>query len=123
MSGQIPDIIVIDDVEYAVVEPSPGVLFEPRDHGVFPVHMHSASSRGELARYRVNDGGQLLLSDLQVGHDGQPAELNGITATTDEHAQTWTYLKLDISIDFSGDLVAGARPIRCLLYTSDAADE
>ena len=34
MSGQMADVIVIDDEEFAVVEPEPGQLFEPRDLGL-----------------------------------------------------------------------------------------
>ena len=77
MSGQMADIVVIDDEEYALVEPGPGSLFEPRDYGLSPVMSHSANMRGELARYRITDEGQLLLSDLQVGH---------VEPSTDEYA-------------------------------------
>ena len=85
MSGQMADIVVIDDEEYALVEPGPGSLFEPRDYGLSPVMSHSANMRGELARYRITDEGQLLLSDLQVGHVEAPPAINGIEPSTDEY--------------------------------------
>ena len=110
MSGQMADVIVIDDIEYAIVEPGPGVLFEPRDHGINPVMSHTANTRGELARYLIDDG-RLLLSDLQVGHVGSPPSLGAVEPTTDDHGQVWTYLDLDIPITWTGDLIAGADPI------------
>jgi len=110
MSGQMSDIIVLGDDEYAVVEPESGLLFDVRAHGVAPVSMHSANTRGELARFRIDDG-QLLLSDLQVGSVDAPPPINGVEATTDEYGQVWTYLELDMPIEWSGDLIVGADPI------------
>ncbi len=110
MSGQMSDVIVVGDDEFALVEPESGTLFDVRAHGLMPVTMHSANTRGELARYRINDG-QLLLSDLQVGSVDQPPALNGVTPTTDEYGQVWTYLNLDLPVEWSGDLIAGAEPI------------
>jgi len=104
------DVIVVGGDEFAVVEPAVGVLFDARTHGVMPVSMHSANTRGELARFRVVEG-QLLLSDLQVGSIDTPPPINGVEAATDEHGQVWTYLGLDLLIDWSGDLIAGADPI------------
>ena len=111
MSGQMSDVIVVGDHEFAVVEPAPGALFDARDHGVKPVAMHSANTRGQLARYRVASDGRLLLSDLQVGSVDAPPPIAGVEASTDEYGQVWTYLELDLAIDWSGDLLAGAGPI------------
>lgn len=116
MSGQMADIVVIDDEEWALVEPGPGVLFEPRDQGLSPVMSHTANTRGELIRYRIDGNGMLVLSDLQVGHVDRPPDLNGVEPNTDEYAQVWTYLDLDIPIVWSGDLLLGADPIQ-ELYT------
>lgn len=110
MTGQMADVIVINDEEFAIVEPEPGVLFEPRDHGISPVMSHTANTRGVLARYRLDEG-KLLLSDLQVGHLEEPPSLAGIDATTDEYKQVWTYLDVDIEVPWSGDLLVGAEPI------------
>lgn len=110
MSGQMSDVIVVDDEEYAVVEPAVGVLFDARSFGVLPVSMHTANTRGELARFRFTDG-RLVLSDLQVGSLEQPPAINGVEATTDEYGQVWTYLDLGLPIEWSGDLIAGAGPI------------
>ena len=110
MSGQMSDVIVVGDDEYAIAEPQAGTLFDVRSHGVMPVSMHSASTRGELARYRIEND-QLMLSDLQVGSIDQPPALNGVEATTDEYGQVWTYLNLDLPIAWTGDLIAGATPI------------
>lgn len=111
MSGQMSDVIVIDGTEYAIVEPAlPEDLFDPRVHGVKPVMLHTANMRGVSARYRIDDG-QLLLSELQVGSVEAPPDIAGVTATTDEHGQTWTYLNVDLPIGFTGDLIIGARPI------------
>jgi len=111
MSGQMPDIIVLNDEEFAVVEPAPGMLFDTRAHGLQPVTMHSANTRGELARFRIDDDGRLVLSDLQVGSVDAPPAINGTEATTDEYGQVWTFLELDLPIEWSGDLIAGADPI------------
>lgn len=110
MSGQMSDVIVVGGDEFALVEPTSGTLFDVRSHGVMPVTMHSANTRGELARYRI-DGDQLLLSDLQVGSVDAPPDINGVVATTDEYGQVWTYLDLDLPVVWSGDLIAGATPI------------
>lgn len=106
MSGQMADVIVIDDEEFAVVDPDPGTLFDPLDHGLRPVMTHSANMRGVLARYRITDGA-LLLSDLQIGHLDQPPDVGGVEPTTDEYGQVWTYLGLDLPVEWSGDLLVG----------------
>jgi hypothetical protein len=111
MSGQMSDVIVVDDEEFALAEPSPGVLFDARALGVSPVTMHSANTRGELARYRIDENGRLLLSDLQVGSVDAPPPINGVDPSTDQHGQVWTYLALDLPIDWSGDLIVGNGPI------------
>ncbi len=110
MSGQMADLIVIDDVEWAIAEPLPGSMFEPRDHGVYPVMLHTANTRGSLARFRVDDG-RLLLSDLQIGADDAPPAIAGVEPTTDEQGTVWTYLDLDLEIDWTGDILAGAEPL------------
>jgi len=110
MSGQMSDVIVVDDEEFALVEPLSGTLFDVRSHGVAPVTMHSANTRGELARYRIEEG-RLLLSDLQVGSVDAPPAINGVEPSTDEYGQVWTYLDLDVPVAFSGDLIVGADPI------------
>lgn len=117
MSGQMSDVIVIEGEELAVVEPSADVLFDVRAHGVLPVMLHTANTRGVAARYRIEDG-QLMLSDLQVGSIDAPPPIGGTEATTDEHGQTWTYLELNIPIDWSGDLIVGGGPIRELFVAS-----
>ena len=104
------DVIVIEGEELAIVEPAVDTLFDVRAHGVMPVMMHTANTRGVAARYRIEDG-QLLLSDLQVGSIDAPPPIGGVEATTDEYGQTWTYLQLDLPIDWSGDLIVGAGPI------------
>ncbi len=111
MSGQMSDVIVVGDDEFAIIEPpNPEELFDVRSHGVKPVMLHTANTRGVSARYRVVDD-QLFLSELQVGSVEAPPEIQGVAATTDEHGQTWTYLDLDLPIPFSGDLVVGSGPI------------
>jgi hypothetical protein len=104
------DVIVVGDEEFAVIEPAVGTLFDARTHGVQPVSMHSANTRGELARFRLDDG-QLLLSDLQVGSIDAPPPINGVEPTTDEYGQVWTYLGVDFAIEWTGDLLAGSGPI------------
>jgi len=110
MSGQMADVIVVGDDEYAVVEPAAETLFDPYAHGLTPVMSHTANTRGVLARYRIDEG-QLLLSDLQVGHVDEPPAINGVDPSTDEHGQVWTYLGVDLLVDYSGDLIVGADPI------------
>lgn len=104
------DVIVVANEEFAVIEPAVGTLFDARSHGVHPVSMHSANTRGELARFRVK-GDRLVLSDLQVGSIDAPPPINGVEPTTDEYGQVWTYLGLDLAIDWTGDLLAGSDPI------------
>lgn len=111
MSGQMPDVIVHGGDEYVLAEPESGTIFDVRAHGVAPVMISSANSRGELARYRIDDDGRLLLSDLQVGSIDAPPAINGVEATTDEYRQLWTYLELDLPVEWSGDILAGAGPI------------
>lgn len=105
------DVVVVGDEEFAIAEPEAGVLFDARSFGITPVTMHSANTRGELARYRITEDGRLLLSDLQVGSVDAPPSLNGIQPTTDEYRQVWTYLDVDLPIEWTGDLLGGAEPI------------
>lgn len=106
----MPDVVVIDGEEFALIEPVPGTLFDVRAHGVMPVRLHSANARGEMARFKI-DSGALMLSDLQVGSVDAPPALGGVDASTDEHGQTWTYLDLDLPIEWTGDLIVGASVI------------
>lgn len=117
MSGQMSDVIVIEGEEFAIVEPAGDVLFDVRAHGVAPVMMHTANTRGISALYRIENG-QLLLSDLQVGSVEEPPVIGETTPTTDEFGQTWTYLALDHPISWTGDLILGAGPIRDLYVHS-----
>lgn len=117
MSGQMSDVIVIEGEELAIVEPGVDVLFDVRAHGVMPVMMHTANTRGVAARYRIEDG-KLMLSDLQVGSIDAPPPIEGIEATTDEYGQTWTYLELNLPIEWSGDLIVGGGPILELFVAS-----
>lgn len=117
MSGQMSDVIVIDGEELAIVEPGVDVLFDVRAHGVLPVMMHTANMRGVAARYRIEDG-RLLLSDVQVGSVEAPPPIGGVEPTTDEYGQTWTYLELDLPIEWTGDLIVGAGPILELFVPS-----
>ena len=110
MSGQMSDVVVIDNEEYAIVEPGPDALFDVRAHGAKPVMMHTANTRGVFGRYRIEDG-TLILSDIQVGSVEAPPPINGVEPTTDEYGQTWTYLELDLPIQWTGDLIIGAAPI------------
>lgn len=106
MSGQMADVIVIDDEDFAIVEPEPGELFDPGAHGLRPVMSHTANTRGVLARYRLAEG-RLVLSDLQVGHLDEPPSISGVEPATDDYGQVWTYLGLDLPLSWSGDLVVG----------------
>lgn len=117
MSGQMSDVIVINGEEFAIVEPAGDVLFDARSHGISPVMMHTANTRGVNARYRIENG-QLLLSELQVGSIDAPPPLGDISATTDEYGQTWTYLEVDLPITWTGDLILGSGPIRELFVPS-----
>lgn len=117
MSGQMSDVIVLDTEEFAIVEPSSDQLFDVRAHGVVPVMMHTANTRGVSARYRITDD-QLVLADLQVGSVDAPPPIAGLDPTTDDHGQTWTYVGLDHPIAFTGDLIVGAGPIRGLYVHS-----
>ena len=117
MSGQMSDVIVIDGEEFAVVEPTGDVLFDARSHGVSPVMIHTANTRGVAARFRIDEG-NLMLSELQVGSIDAPPPIGGVEATTDEHGQTWTYLNLSLPIARSGDLIAGAQPLRKMIVLS-----
>ena len=118
MSGQMSDVIVLNDEEFAIVEPGPGALFDVRSHDIFPVSTHSANTRGELARYEIDGSGQLTLSDLQVGLLDPPPALNGVDATTDEYGQVFTFLGLHLPIHWTGDLIVGADPITDLYIHS-----
>lgn len=117
MSGQMSDVIVIDGEEFAVVEPTGDALFDARSHGVSPVMIHTANTRGVAARFRIDEGA-LSLSELQVGSIDAPPAIGGVEPTTDEHGQTWTYLNLNLPIAWTGDLIAGAQPIRKMIVLS-----
>ena len=110
MSGQMSDVVVVEGEEFALIEPPSGTLIDLRSYGLKPVSMHSANTRGELVRFRILDN-TLLVSDLQVGSLEAPPALGGVEATTDEYGQVWTYLGLDLPVDFTGDLVIGADPL------------
>ena len=113
MSSQMSDVIVIDGEEFAIVEPAAESLFDARSHGIKPVMMHTANTRGVNARFKIENGA-LLLSELQVGSIDAPPPIAGVAASTDEHGQTWTYLSVDLEIPWTGDMILGARPIRDL---------
>lgn len=65
MTAQATDLLLLDGQRYSVLSHSPG-LFDPTDHAIEPVMIHTGAWRGWIATYAVRDD-RLELDRLELG--------------------------------------------------------
>lgn len=108
MTAQAPDLLTYDGIEYAIVGVGGSGLFDPREHGLQPIPLHTAAWRGFIARYRVHDG-RLQLRELTVGLPLAPEEaVPPLFGTTPERNGAEVIYRLDDApIAYSGTLLVG----------------
>lgn len=76
MTGQVPDTVVHQGAEYALIGLRGGPLPMPQDFGIEPVSPHTGCCRGFVARWLIEDN-RFLLDNLTVWVQS-PAELEAL---------------------------------------------
>ena len=106
MTAQIPDTFLLDGKEYALVGQRGDKLFEPGEHGVAVMPMHTACWRGYVATYSVTDAVRLVEVELQMAEPDRGRTLFGVRPKKYKDGRA-TYRKLEQLVEFSGGLLLG----------------
>jgi hypothetical protein len=127
MTAQIPDSLLLENRKLSLVGVNGGELFNPSRFGLSPFPSFTACWRGFVCQYKVRDA-RLMLDQLQVSL-AAPAEpgqrsafvgqagpaINGISPVFPNEAfppLNNRYEALNLEVQFSGGLLAGAGFLR-----------
>lgn len=120
MTAQITDRIEIDGITYSLVGIDGYKLFEPADHELKVVMLHTACWRGFHVLYRI-DNGQLLISSVTVGLDDEDraaVEAGGgpglFGKLPNKQESGYLYEGLDAPVSFTGGLLVADKFIQQL---------
>ena len=107
MTAQMPDVFRYNDTDYAIAAVAGDGLFNPTDHGLVVVMMHTACWRGFICTYGIDDE-RLVLRHLQgrLGDGVTAPKLDGKKADVDSN-QIFTYDKIKLPINYTGGLLIG----------------
>ncbi|MGQ0826324.1 MAG: hypothetical protein ACT4OX_15050 [Actinomycetota bacterium] len=121
MTAQIHDLVGYGDEMYQLVGVNGTGLFEPGDHGLEPVALHTACWRGFICTYVIADQ-QLLLHGLRIGFKQQSSgglvdnapTLFDVRPAFDQHEHIARYEGLDAPVAFTGSLLLACEFLRDL---------
>jgi hypothetical protein len=101
------DEVFFEGEQYAVTAVDGAGLFDPGEHGLEPRMLHTACYRGRICHYAVDDR-RLVLRELHVGSEDEPARIDGVRARWDDEFGSWHYQGLDVPVAFTGRLLIGS---------------
>ncbi len=108
MTGQIPDTLIYNDIEYDIIGVKGEGFFVPEDHGFNLEGMMSCCWRGHVCKYVVEDR-KLYLDTLLIlfaKYDSLP-EIKGFSSRGEEETFPPPFSNMMLSIPFSGILRLG----------------
>ncbi|MFC0438375.1 hypothetical protein [Kutzneria buriramensis] len=107
MTAQMPDEVFFEGEQFAVAAVDGTGLFDPREHDLEPQALHTACYRGRICHYAVVDR-RLVLRELELGSENEPARIDGVRARRDEEFGSWHYQGLAVPVAFTGRLLIGS---------------
>jgi hypothetical protein len=87
MTAQACNTLLLDNLEFAVVDASNGLLFDPRSAGLNPFRIDTSCYRGFICHYGVFDQ-HLILRELEISHEPAESPPGGA-----EDVATWPLLQ------------------------------
>ena len=114
MTAQIPDSLLLQDLKLSIVGVNGEGLFDPLAHDLLPVPRITSCWRGYVCTYKTL-ANKFLLDSLQINLKGEGTALNGVGPVfSGENTFDNTYQHLNLSMDFSGGILAAGDFIRQL---------
>jgi hypothetical protein len=111
MTAQIPDSILLDDQKFSVVGANGNGLFNPLDFSLRPLPSVTSCWRGYVCEYKAVYN-KLILNTLQINLEQQGPAINGIEPSFARGTFNNTYNNLNLTIDFTGEILAADKFIR-----------
>ena len=118
MTAQIGDKYMYYGEEYSIVALSNPVQFDPVYYGITPSAATTACWAGYWCEYDISEKG-LILDKLYINSkDGSYPDINGVSAKSESKTKPYEYMEhhlyegLDMHIDYTGRIVAGAGFLR-----------
>ncbi len=106
MTGQIPDLVEYNGIEYTLVGYKGKKFFSPLDYDMKPRITSTACRRGFVVKYRCSNE-SLTVEKLEINVE-KAKEINGVKGTknTEEPISfQYCYENLNLEIPFSGKLL------------------
>ena len=120
MTGQVPDVVQVDGVDWMLVGIDGRGLFDPSDAGVHPMMLHTACWRGFINHYLIT-GGRMLLAWVEIGLTGEEEEqaragtgplIDGTRPIWQDDRRRWEYQFDERVVPFTGTLLLGRDLVR-----------
>jgi hypothetical protein len=106
VTAQIPDTFLLQDHRLSLVGVNGQGLFDPRDHDLQPVPRITSCWRGYVCTYKTVHN-KFLLDSLQVNLQREGPAINEIQPVFSiKNTFDNTYSNLNLSVDFSGGILA-----------------
>jgi hypothetical protein len=106
MTGQIPDLVEYNGIEYTLVGYKGKKLFSPVDFDMKPKMTSTACRRGFAVKYSCNND-LLIVEKLEINVD-ETKEVNGVKGTTNTEEPIrfqYYYENLKLEIPYSGKML------------------
>jgi hypothetical protein len=106
MTGQIPDLVEYNGIEYTLVGYKGKKLFSPLDYDMKPKMSSTACRRGFVVKYSCNND-SLIVEKLEINVE-EAREINGVKGIRikgEPYGFQYCYENLNLEIPFSGKLL------------------
>jgi hypothetical protein len=111
MTAQIHDSILLEDKKFSIVEVNGNELFNPVDFDLHPFPTITSCWRGYVCTYKTLYD-KLLLYKLEVNLHEQGPAIHNVEPLFSKATFNNTYNDLNMSVDFTGEILAGDKFIR-----------
>ena len=102
MTAQMPEKVLYQGSEYALILWEEDQLFTPERYGMHPVMIHTACWRGYYVTYELGEEGLVMREFTVRQQDGNYPPVEGVQPTLEEYQAT--YKSLNLAINYHGKL-------------------
>ena len=122
MTAQVHDTVRFQRTDWSLVGIDGEGLFDPADHGINPVMLHTAAWRGFICHYEI-ERRRLRLARLTIGLDeetrqmaeaGKGPTIGAAKPRFDEKQHAWEYILARFDVRFTGRMLLGDGFVRQL---------
>jgi hypothetical protein len=111
MTAQMHDSILWNDQKFSIVGVHGDDLFHPKDFNLHPFSTVTSCWRGYVCEYKIIDN-QLVLNTLKANHEGRGPAIHGMEPLFSKGMFNNVYNRLNLAMDFTGEILAGEKFIR-----------